>query len=64
MECVGRTIPCIGKSCKQIARCVKSGTCDALVCPPSHRCVAKPQPHCVRGIFTISEVAKLSQQQK
>uniref|UniRef100_A0A915D847 Uncharacterized protein n=1 Tax=Ditylenchus dipsaci TaxID=166011 RepID=A0A915D847_9BILA len=63
-KCVERTIPCIGKSCKKTAKCVKPGTCDALVCAPSHRCEEKPQPHCVRGIFTISEVAKLQQQQQ
>ncbi|KAI1719484.1 hypothetical protein Ddc_08696 [Ditylenchus destructor] len=62
LVCVERTVPCIGKSCKKTATCAKSGSCDALVCPPSHRCEAEPKPHCVRGIFTISEVAKLQQQ--
>ncbi|KAK6022463.1 hypothetical protein OSTOST_11837 [Ostertagia ostertagi] len=54
--CVERVRPCISKSCKKIPSCAKPGTCDALVCPPSQKCVAEPQPKCVKHIPTVTSV--------
>ncbi|EYC40336.1 hypothetical protein Y032_0618g700 [Ancylostoma ceylanicum] len=54
--CVERVRPCIGKSCKKLPSCAKPGTCDAMVCPPSHKCEADPTPKCVKHIPTVSSV--------
>ncbi|KHJ80303.1 hypothetical protein OESDEN_20023 [Oesophagostomum dentatum] len=54
--CVERVQPCISKSCKKVPSCAKKGTCDALVCPPSQKCVADPTPKCVKYIPTVSSV--------
>ncbi|KAL6726673.1 hypothetical protein Aduo_008619 [Ancylostoma duodenale] len=54
--CVERVRPCIGRSCKKLPSCAKPGTCDAMVCPPSQKCVADPTPKCVKHIPTVSSV--------
>ncbi|VDP30575.1 unnamed protein product, partial [Heligmosomoides polygyrus] len=54
--CVERIRSCIGRSCKKISTCAKPGTCDALVCPPSQKCVADPTPKCVKHIPTVKSV--------
>uniref|UniRef100_A0A7E4WBD3 TIL domain-containing protein n=1 Tax=Panagrellus redivivus TaxID=6233 RepID=A0A7E4WBD3_PANRE len=59
LVCVERPTRCIGRSCKKTPKCVKSGTCDALVCPPSHKCEASPTPKCVKTILTESDVGDL-----
>uniref|UniRef100_A0A914CE18 Uncharacterized protein n=1 Tax=Acrobeloides nanus TaxID=290746 RepID=A0A914CE18_9BILA len=58
--CVEHTIPCIGRSCKKVPKCVAPGTCEAKECPPSHKCIEKDGPKCIRTIFTEAEVALLS----
>uniref|UniRef100_A0A1I7Z6F6 Follistatin-like domain-containing protein n=1 Tax=Steinernema glaseri TaxID=37863 RepID=A0A1I7Z6F6_9BILA len=59
--CVEHTIPCIGRSCKKVAMCAKAGTCEATVCPPSHKCKMEGgAPKCVKTILTNSDVADLS----
>ncbi|KAE9416048.1 hypothetical protein Angca_001408, partial [Angiostrongylus cantonensis] len=54
--CIARSRPCIGRSCKKYPSCVKPGTCDALVCLPSQKCVADPTPKCITDIPTVSNV--------
>uniref|UniRef100_A0A1I7W9M7 TIL domain-containing protein n=1 Tax=Heterorhabditis bacteriophora TaxID=37862 RepID=A0A1I7W9M7_HETBA len=54
--CVERTRPCISRSCKKIPSCTKPGTCDALVCPPSQKCILSPTPTCVKHIPTTGNI--------
>ncbi|KJH49096.1 hypothetical protein DICVIV_04803 [Dictyocaulus viviparus] len=54
--CVERVRPCIGRSCKKTPICAKPGTCDAIICPPSHKCTAEPTPKCIKSIPTVSTV--------
>ncbi|VDM99705.1 unnamed protein product [Thelazia callipaeda] len=56
--CVEKTVPCISRSCPKTAKCAKIGTCDALQCPPSHKCEMKPKPTCVRTILSTSSAVK------
>ncbi|KAI6199559.1 hypothetical protein M3Y96_00639900 [Aphelenchoides besseyi] len=66
LVCVERVVPCISQACKKIGVCAKPNTCEAQVCPPSHRCkLDDGKPKCVRGIFTLSDViAQLPQKTK
>ncbi|CAD5231138.1 unnamed protein product [Bursaphelenchus xylophilus] len=65
--CVERVIPCISQNCAKKATCAKPGTCDALVCPPSHHCELNGSgvPTCERGLFKAKDVkVELAQLQK
>ncbi|CAG9538515.1 unnamed protein product [Cercopithifilaria johnstoni] len=59
--CAEKLVPCISRSCRKIAKCVPPGTCEAMECPPSHKCVMNPGPTCVRTILTAEDVAKMNQ---
>ncbi|VDN55997.1 unnamed protein product, partial [Dracunculus medinensis] len=62
--CVERIVPCIARSCRTIAKCAKIGTCDAMACPPSHKCEMKPKPTCVKTIFSSDDVEQAIRQMK
>lgn len=38
--------------------------CDALACPPSHKCEMKPKPTCVKTIFSSDDVEQAIRQMK
>ncbi|ETN80675.1 hypothetical protein NECAME_09035 [Necator americanus] len=50
--------PCMSPPCRPILICLHDefNACEAMVCPPSQRCVADPAPKCVKYIPTVSSV--------
>uniref|UniRef100_A0AAF5PSD3 Follistatin-like domain-containing protein n=1 Tax=Wuchereria bancrofti TaxID=6293 RepID=A0AAF5PSD3_WUCBA len=60
--CAEKLVPCIGRSCRKIAKCVLPGTCDAMECPPSHKCVMNPGPTCVKTILSAEDIARMNEQ--
>ncbi|VDK40768.1 unnamed protein product [Gongylonema pulchrum] len=59
--CVERTVPCIGRSCRKVAKCAPQGTCEALECPPSHVCEMKPGPTCIKKNMSQADIAKMNE---
>ncbi|VDK75733.1 unnamed protein product [Litomosoides sigmodontis] len=63
LVCAEKLVPCLGRSCRKVAKCVQPGTCDATECPPSHKCEMRSAgPTCVKAILAAEDVAKMNEQ--